>query len=73
MKKNVTLSAEEVLIRKARERASRDHTTLNGAFRAWLSRYAAQGDADQAYAELMDRFAYARPGRRFTRDEANER
>ncbi|MBN2286125.1 MAG: hypothetical protein JXI43_06735 [Tissierellales bacterium] len=39
MLKNITLSAEAKLIKKAREKASREHTTLNATFRQWLSQY----------------------------------
>jgi len=38
--KPITLSADEQLIEAARERARREHTTLNAAFRGWLSEYA---------------------------------
>ena len=33
MLKNITLSAEEEIIRKAREKAQHEHTTLNATFR----------------------------------------
>jgi hypothetical protein len=36
MLKNITLSADEELIRKAREKAQKEHTTLNASFRQWL-------------------------------------
>jgi predicted nucleic acid-binding protein len=35
--KNITLSADESLIEAARERARADQTTLNKAFRVWLT------------------------------------
>ncbi len=38
--KNITLSAEEDLIERARLRAAKQKTTLNAAFRDWLRRYA---------------------------------
>jgi hypothetical protein len=37
--KNITLSADERLIEEARDRARRDHTTLNAEFRKWLLEY----------------------------------
>ena len=43
MLKNITLSAEEHLIRAAREKAQHEHTTLNAAFRQWLVRYVQAG------------------------------
>jgi hypothetical protein len=36
MLKNITLRAEENLIRRARERAAAENTTLNAEFRRWL-------------------------------------
>ena len=40
MLKNITLSAEEELIIKAREKAISEKTTLNVVFRRWLKQYA---------------------------------
>ena len=72
--KNITLSADEKLIRSAREKAGKENTSLNALFRQWLSRYAEKGSSKQAYDELMKRLSYAaRPGKRFTREEMNER
>jgi hypothetical protein len=73
--KNITLSADERLIDLARERARANRTTLNEEFRRWLENYArTERRADEA-AELIDRIqSYARTGgRRFSRDEMNER
>lgn len=72
--KNITLSADEALIEGARQRAQAENTTLNNLFREWLARYTAPGcvssdDVRQA-AEAVGHF---RAGRRFTRDERNER
>jgi hypothetical protein len=73
MLKNITFSADEDLIRRARERAAAQRTTLNEAFRRWLEDYAERPQTDSAFAELMARFDYVRPGRSFGRDEMNER
>lgn len=73
MLKNITFSADEDLIRRARERAAADKTTLNDEFRNWLEKYATRIETAQAYAELMDQFNYAQPGRSFNREEMNER
>ena len=73
MLKNITFSADEDLIRRARERAAADNTTLNDEFRCWLEKYASRVETAQAFAELMDQFAYAQPGRTFSREEMNER
>ena len=73
MFKNITLSAEEELIRKAREKAQKEHTTLNASFRQWLKQYADSDMGANHYDSLMEALAYAKPGRKFTRDEMNER
>ena len=73
--KNITLSADEHLIEAARARARAERTTLNEQFRHWLAEYAQrQKKADVAMAvidELRERLRTG--GRRFTREEMNER
>lgn len=73
--KNITLSADEGLIEAARERARVEHTTLNDLFRRWLADYTQrQRQADEAMAVIDRISSYARSGgRKFTRDEMNER
>ena len=73
MLRNITLSAEEQLIDKARDKARREHTTLNATFRQWLRQYVRRTADTADYQSLMDSLAYARPGRKFSRDELNER
>ena len=72
--RNVTLSADEALIEKARRRAESEHTTLNNLFREWLAGYA---DEPRLTAEQVRQAvaaaAHFRVGRRFTREERNER
>lgn len=71
--KNLTLTAEENLIDRARLRAANEHRTLNAAFREWLERYAA-GQAGQAeYLDLMKQFGHIKTARAFSRDEMNAR
>ncbi|MCD6679631.1 MAG: hypothetical protein LT102_03085 [Burkholderiaceae bacterium] len=72
--KNITLSADERLIEAARERARAEHTTLNDEFRRWLEDYARSHERAQRYRALMSRLRgkYV-AGRKFTRDEMNER
>jgi hypothetical protein len=72
--KNITLSADEALIEGARRRAEAENTSLNNVFREWLARYAERPrlppeDVRRA-AEAAGQF---RAGRRFTREERNER
>lgn len=73
MLKNITFSADEDLIRRARERASNEKTTLNEEFRRWLEKYVERPETAEAFNLLMDRFEYVQPGRSFSREEMNER
>jgi hypothetical protein len=73
MKKNITLSAEDDLIRRAREKATLEKKSLNTVFREWLSRYVGRESSTNRYEDLMKRLSYAIPGRRFSREEMNER
>ena len=73
MLKNITLSADEHVIARAREEADRRGTTLNAQFRVWLAAFTEQERTAQSYQELMARLGYARPDRRFSRGELNER
>jgi hypothetical protein len=73
--KNITLSADEVLIEAARARARAEHTTLNEQFRRWLGEYTQrQTKADAALVVIDELRGKLRTrGRRFTREEMNER
>lgn len=72
--KNITFAADERLIEAAREQAAAENTSLNEQFRLWLEQYARKRQAARA-AEVMERISgYAGSGgRRFTREERNER
>ena len=76
MLRNITLSAEEQLIARARDKAGAAQTTLNVEFRKWLAAYAATQD-DAAVSRFRDVMAQlgstADAGRSFRRDEMNER
>ena len=73
--KNITFSADERLIEAARARAHAEKTTLNEQFRRWLADYAQrQQRADEAMAVIEQLRNHLRTGgRKFTRDEMNER
>jgi hypothetical protein len=71
--KNITLSADEDLIERARAVARARRKTLNAAFREWLEQFTAESGSDKEYNSLMQRLRHVRAGRRFTRDEMNER
>lgn len=73
--RNITFSADERLIEAARDRALRERTTLNEEFRRWLQAYALRENrAQTAMATISELQTSLRTGgRRFTRDEMNER
>lgn len=71
--KNITLSADEHLIEQARLLAKSRHKTLNAMFREWLEQVTAQTGGVQEFEALMNRLKHVQAGRRFTRDEMNER
>ena len=71
--KNVTLSAEAELIEQARLVARSQRKTLNAAFRQWLLQFTAQAGSGPDVDSLMKRLRHVSAGRRFTRDEMNER
>ena len=73
MIKNITLSAEEDLIAEARAKAGLERKSLNKLFREWLSAYVGRGRSAASYEQLMERLGYASSGRRFSREELNER
>ncbi|ACF14496.1 conserved hypothetical protein [Chloroherpeton thalassium ATCC 35110] len=73
MLKNIILSADEILIRKARRKAEEEHTTLNSRFQEWLKNYTSTDFNASDYDDLMNRFSYAKPTGKYSRDEMNER
>jgi len=62
MLKNITLSAEGVLIKKAREKAVKENTTLNLLFRDWLKRYLRNKESDLEYEIFMNSSEYIEVG-----------
>jgi hypothetical protein len=73
MLKNITLSVEETLIERARQRAEANGTTLNAEFRRWLAQYVERPQSVAEFQSLMTRLSYVQPGKTFSRDEMNER
>jgi hypothetical protein len=71
--KNVTLSADEHLIEQARLLARAQNKTLNSVFREWLRDYTSGAGNGKEFDALMSRLRHVRAGRRFSRDEMNER
>jgi hypothetical protein len=73
MLKNITLSAEDDLIKKARKKARSEKTTLNVVFRRWLKQYTGKKNIAHEIDRIMASVDYAKAGKKFTRDELNER
>ena len=71
--KNITLSAKDELIERAREVANQRKSTLNALFREWLADLVQQQDYEAKLKELDLRLEYASAGGKFTREEMNER
>ena len=73
--KNITLSADEGLIEEARRIAVSRSTTLNSEFRQWLASYVGRKrQAERALTTIRElQAAYGTGGRKFTREEMNER
>lgn len=71
--RNITLSADETAIERGRETAREENRTLNDAFREWLEWYGSRRISRGELEALFDRLNYVNPGRKFTRDEMNER
>ena len=73
--KNITLSADEGLIEEARRIAAARSTTLNAEFRQWLADYVGRKRQAEKAMTALNAVAEAidSGGRRFTRDEMNER
>ena len=71
--RNITFSADDAEIDRAREVARSEHKTLNDAFREWLTQYASRSVSDEEIAELYRSLRHVRAGRKFTREEMNER
>jgi hypothetical protein len=73
MKKNITLSADAELIQKAREKAKQERFSLNSLFQNWQRQYIQQENAEKNYLDLMKDLSYAQAGKKFSRDDLNER
>jgi hypothetical protein len=71
--KNITLSADEDLIERARLIARGQRRTLNEAFREWLGQFTESAGDAQGFDSLMQRLQHIDAGRRFSREEMNER
>ncbi|MEP6484947.1 MAG: hypothetical protein ABJB01_10900 [Rudaea sp.] len=76
---NITLTIDDELLIKARQRAARENTSVNAIVREHLANYARAGDEDRArdLIRLMDDIvAKDRPssgGKKWTREEIYDR
>jgi hypothetical protein len=73
MLRNITLSAEEEWIALAREKAVSEKSTLNNLFRLWIKQYIDRGKTETEIDQVMESIDYVYSGKKFTRDELNER
>ncbi len=73
MLRNITLSADEYLIQKARKKAQKAQTTLNAQFRQWLENYINIESNAGGYEDLMNQLSYTKPTDRYSREDLNER
>ncbi len=72
--RNITLSADEDLIERAREKARQERKSLNALFRSWLRELTGEGLGSLSYKELMERIGDSvKAGSGYSRDEMNER
>ena len=75
MLRNITLSADDQLIARARTKAEAGQTSLNVEFRKWLEAFAGEQDAAAVarFRAVLAELAEVNPGRVFSRDEMNQR
>jgi hypothetical protein len=70
--KRISFRADESLIRKARLVAVSLRARLHAAFPKWLKEFS-QTSHTREFHKLMTKLRHVEAGRRFTRDEMNER
>ena len=56
--KNITLSADEILIERAREEARTRKTTLNALFREWLMELTAREQRSKQVDDLLESLGF---------------
>jgi hypothetical protein len=73
--RNITFSADPDLIDDARAQAQRENTTINEQFRLWLLNYTKRGSRTEAAMASINALQkhVNTGGKKFTRDEMNER
>jgi hypothetical protein len=71
--KNITFSADDAAIENAREVARSEHRPLIDAFREWLVQYGSRRVSAAEATQVYNSLRHVNAGRKFTRDEMNER
>lgn len=71
--KNITFKADEQLIEKARLKAKMEKRSLNDLFNDWLKMYIYPFNQHKNYNNIMEKISYVNSGKKFSRDEMNER
>ncbi|MDG2448401.1 MAG: hypothetical protein P8M34_02145 [Saprospiraceae bacterium] len=51
----------------------KEKTSLNQRFKEWLKKYVEIDEKAKMYFDLMDSMSYKEPGKKFTREEMNEK
>lgn len=69
----ITLTVDKSLLEDAKKVAEATHTTLDAALREWLIEYTAGLERVRKHDALMARLQHVNAGRKFTREEMNER
>lgn len=68
----ITFSADDAIIERARGVARSEGRTLQAAFYDWLISYAYRNVTRDEIEALLQSLKHVRAGRKFTRDEMNE-
>lgn len=72
--KNITFSLDDQLLQRAKEKARKEHRSLNELFRSWLEAWLGQDRKSTEYEQIMDELSkVCDAGGHFSRDELNER
>jgi hypothetical protein len=73
MLKNITFSSDAKIIDAARKKALNNNTSLNALFKSWLAGIANNENTSVELETFLDKVEYVSSGRKFTREEMNER
>lgn len=70
--KRITFSAPADLVERAHRRVRLENTTLDAAICEWLEQYSGDKTIVAEFRALMAELSYAKPGRKFAREEMNK-